>query len=485
MRSKLTLAVAATLLLGGCVTLGPDYHRPPAPLLAEDHWAFPPTLQTLVLDAAWWEAFGDPALDTLIVDALANNNDVLLAAARLAEAEALARRAGAERLPSLGVDASASKGDSVSGFGGLSGESDPTITTTRRALAATIDLELDLFGRLRRADEAAAAELAAQEETVRAVELAVSAAVARAYIDVIGLQLEHRLLMEAMERRGAFLELQQQRFAAGVIAGVDLDRAEAEYHAASAALPQSELAERLALQRLLVLLGRPPIDIVHQVTLGTGLPKLPEVPAGLPSELLERRPDLLAAERRLAAATARIGVAKAELFPRLSLTGDFGRESLELGSFVSASSGVWNASAQLLGSIFGFGRGKARVAAAEARAEQALITWRQSILDAFAEVEGALAERQLLEARRLGLEGQATALERVLAAEQQRYEAGDSSALELLDAERSLLSSRSAALAAERQTLLASVDLMVALGGGWASKSPASNTGAAIEPTDD
>lgn len=484
MRSKLTLAAAATLLSGGCVTLGPNYQRPPAPLPAEDHWTFPASHQTLVLEDAWWQVFGDPLLDTLVAEALTNNNDVRLAAARLAEAEALARRAAAERLPSLGVDASASKGESVSGFGGLSGESDPTLTTTRRALAATVDFELDLFGRLRRADEAAAAELAAQQETVRAVELAVSAAVARAYIDVLGLQLESRLLMEAMARRWDFLELQQQRFAAGMIAGVDLDRAEAEYHAATAALPQSELAERLARQRLLLLLGRPPIEVEH-VSVAATLPTLPAVPAGLPSELLERRPDLLAAERRLAAATARIGVAKAELFPRLSLTGDFGRESLELGNFVSASSTVWNASAQLLGSIFGFGRGKARVAAAEARTEQALIAWRQSILEAFGEVEGALVSRQLLDARRLALEGQASFLERVFAAEQQRYEAGDSSALELLDAERSLLAARSAALAAERQTLLASVDLMIALGGGWGSKSAAAETVASAESTDD
>lgn len=469
----------AALVLGGCVTLGPDYSRPsPTPAQAGaageeglvDSWH--ETSPTVTAPATtggerWWSAFGDPSLDLLVERALAGNLDLQIAAARLEEAHALAGRARAERMPSIGVDGAVSRDDSISGFGGLAGDDRATLRGERRALSATVDFEVDLLGRLRRSEEAARAELLASAANLRAVELGVVAEVARLWFERTSLAQERQLFEAGLARRREAVELLDQRFAAGVIAGADLDRANAELAATEATLPQIELAERRAEHRLAVLLGRAPVAAGIVPPEGP-LVAPPAIPAGLPSTLLDRRPDLIAAEQQLAAATARIGVAKAEIFPRLSLTGAYGRESLELGSFVSASSAVWNLGANLIGSIVGFGRGRARVEAAEARALQAVASWRLAVLEAFGEVEDALVARRTQGERAEALERRAAALERATRAEQLRYESGEGSYFESLDAERNLLAAQAEAIAARRAALIASVDLVQALGGGWA-----------------
>lgn len=459
------LLLVSVFALGGCVTLGPDYSRPEPPLDDTKAWREPSPAGNFP-DVRWWAAFADPELEALITRALTQNQDLALAAARLEEARALAGLRKAERLPEVGVRAGVSRDESVSGFGGLSGEQSSTLEGERRILSATIAWELDLFGRLRRGEEAARAELLASEAALRSVELAVSSEVARAWFERTSVAHELELFRSALEGRREAVELQRLRFEAGVVAGVDLDRAEAELAATTAALPQLELAARRVENRLATLLGSSPSALA--------LPPVPErlvepptVPAGLPSSLLDRRGDLLAAEQRLAAATARIGVTKAEILPRLSLTGAFGRESLELGNFVSASGTVWSFGADLVGSILGFGRGQARVAAAEARSLQALAIWRGAVLAALREVEDALVARRTQLERAAALEHRAIVLERAVAAERARYEAGETSYVELLEAERGELFARSEAMVARRAALVATVDLIQALGGGW------------------
>jgi multidrug efflux system outer membrane protein len=464
MRPLLILACAA-LPLAGCVTLGPDYQRPEPP--AASQWR-----QPLPADAAgsvdetlaedWWRAFDDPALDALIARAAAGSPRLALAAARVAEARAVAGRAAVEHLPEFGANARASKGQQLASFGVGDGKLD----TESRSLSATVSYELDLWGRLRRLDEAARAQLLSSEASARAVQLALVADLTRAWYSRAALLRERTLFEDNLTRRREALELQQLRFDAGVIAGVDYDRAAAELAATEAALPAIEQALARTENRLAVLLGEAPA--------GAEIPPAPEalieppaVPVGLPSSLLERRPDLIAAEGTMIAANARIGAAKAALFPSLALTGSFGYESVELGGVISASGTVWNIGADLLATLFDFGRRQRDVEASRARAEQAVYLWRGAILDAFSEVEDALVGVRTARQRETSLQRQAEALQQTLEAEQQRYEAGDSGYLEVLDAERFLLSARTNAINARRDALLATVDLVQALGGGW------------------
>lgn len=464
--SRSVLAALLAVTAGGCVALGPSYQRPAAPV--GERWDEAPaaapseTAAADQLSPEWWRLFADPALDSLVERALAGNQDLALASARVAEARALAGRARADRFPQLGVSGEASKGEQLASFGVGDGQLD----SERRGLSATLSYELDLFGRLRRLDEAARGELLASEAEARAVRLALVGDLARTWYQRTAAARELELLGSNLAARRSALDLQQQRLDAGVIAGVDFDRAEAELAATEAALPLAELALARAEHRLAVLLGTSPAA-AELPPPPDRLVDPPSVPVGLPATLLARRPDLLAAEQRLIAATARIGVAKAELFPTLSLTGAYGYESVELGGFVSTSGSVWNVGAQLLGSIFSFGRGKARVEAAEARAEQAVASWRGAVLAALAEVEDALVERRVAVARGSALARRVAALERTHEAEQLRYSAGESAYLEVLDAERAQLSAASEAIAAERDALLATIDLVLALGGAW------------------
>lgn len=471
MVGRTSLVLALALASGGCLTLGPNYERPTAP--TAEAWRDPASAVVApALGASWWLAFGDPQLDALVVLAHQGNQDLAVAAARVAEARALAGRARSERLPEIGVDAGASTGDQLASFG----VGDGTLDSERSHLSATFDFELDLWGRLRRSNEAAEADLLATVAAARAVRLALEADVVRTWFERAAAQHELELLASTVASRREAVGLQQQRFDAGLIAGVDFDLAAAELAAAEATQPLAAANLARAENRLAVLLGQAPQALALPAA-PAQLIAAPAVPVGLPSTLLERRPDLIAAEQQLAAATARIGVAKAEVLPRLSLTGSFGRETTELADFVSARGTVWNAGASLVGSILGFGRGKNRVAAAEARADQAVALWRSSILGAFAEVEDALVGRRLAVEREAALARRVASLERARTAQQSRYDGGEASFLEVLDAERALLGARSEVIGARRSALLATVDLAQALGGGWEP------TPAAAEPS--
>jgi multidrug efflux system outer membrane protein len=469
--------VISSLLLSGCLTVGPDYARPPLELPAGYST---PAAEGAVAER-WWELFGDPELDRLVEAALAANQDLAVAAARVEEARALAGLARADRLPRLDAAASGAR----SRLSEDTATVPPGFDLERDAFRATaaLSFELDFWGRLARAHEAARAELLASEEGRRNVRLGVVAGVAIAWFDLAAYDRQLDLARSTAESRRETVRLQRLRFDAGTISELDLSRAESELAAAESAVPQLDRLRRQTENRLGVLLGRFGGETPRPPAIAPA--KLPVAPAGLPSELLVRRPDVAAAEQALVAANARVGAARAALFPSITLTGYAGSESQELSDLLSSGTGIWNVAAGLLQPIFHGGRLRRGVEAAEARHRQALAAYTKAVQSAFAEVEDALVARRTGAEERAALSRQVAALGRARHLATLRYEAGEAAYLEVLDAERSLFLAELALAAAERGEAAAAVDLFKALGGGWQPASPASAPAAGGIAADD
>lgn len=466
MKAPRRLAVAAAALgLAGCATAGPDYARPELALPE----SFSAAAETAAVPDAWWTLFGDDELDRLVGEALAANQDLAAAAARVEEARALAGVARAERWPRLDAAASGSTTKLSAATLGLPEDVEVEFEAYRAEVG--LSFELDFWGRLRRSDEAARAELLASEEGERNVRLALVAEVAGAWFELGGLERQLALARRTVETRREFARLERLRFDAGTISELELSQAEAELAAAEAVVPQIERASRQTANRLAVLLGR-----YGGAVLAGGLPtagELPAVPVGLPSELLLRRPDVAAAEQALVAANARIGVARAALLPSIALTGSYGSQSSELGDLLSSGTTVWQAALGLLQPIFHGGQLRRQVAASEARQRLALATYAKATQTAFAEVEDALVARSTLAEERAALARRVEALGRARRLAGLRYDAGDASYFEVLDAERNLFRAELELVGAERAEAAAAVALFKALGGGWQAPEPA------------
>jgi multidrug efflux system outer membrane protein len=427
----------------------------------------------------WWTLFGDPALDGLVAEALAANQDLAAAAARVEEARALAGIARADQLPQVTGTVTGSRTRLSAETLNLPPEIDIPLEIDRFRAAANLSYELDFWGRLRRTTEAARAELLASEEGRRNVALGLVSEVAAAYFDLLALDQQLAITRGTLGSRGESVRLQRLRFDAGTISGLDLAQAEAELAATEANVPALERQVRQTEDRLAVLLGR----IGGTVGRGGALDGVapPAVPVGLPSQLLARRPDVLAAEQRLVAANARIGAARAAYFPAISLTGYAGSESAELSSLFASGTGVWQAALGLVEPIFNAGKTRRQVEAAQARERQALAGYTKAVQTAFAEVEDALVARSTGAAEREILSRQVDALVRAHRLAGVRYEAGESSYFEVLDAERTLFRAELELARARRAELAAAVNLFKALGGGWseeagAGSGPASST---------
>jgi outer membrane protein, multidrug efflux system len=461
-RLALALATPAALVLTACTALGPDYERPALPL-PESYSAAAPA--EAALPDRWWTLFGDPALDRLVTEALAANQDLAAAAARVEEARALAGIARADRFPEVTGTATGSRTRLSKETLNLPPEVVIPLEIDRYRAAVNVSYELDFWGRLRRLAEAARAELLASEEGRRNVELALVSEVAAAYFDLLAFDHQLGIVRDTLGSRGESVRLQRLRFEHGTISELDLAQAEAELAATEATVPALERAVRQTEDRLAVLLGRIGGTVERGGALSGVAP--PEVPVGLPSALLARRPDVVAAEQRLAAANARIGAARAAYFPSISLTGYAGSESAELSSLFASGTGVWQAALGLVEPIFNAGRTRRQVEAARARERQALAAYTKAVQSAFAEVEDALVARRTGAEERAVLARQVEALSRARRLAGLRYEAGESSYLEVLDAERSLFRAELELSRAQRDELEATVDLMKALGGGW------------------
>ncbi len=450
------------LFLGGCAS--PVTYERPAVELPESWKQSAPRFAE---DGRWWGIYEDALLEQLVEEAFSSNADLALALARVDEARGLLGEAESFLRPRVDAEGSASR-QQISTRGALTPPGAPREFSTYRG-ALNLSYEVDLFGRLRSSAEAARAELAASEAARDAVRLALAAEVAKSYFSLRSFEQQVLLTRETLKLREDALRLQRRRRQAGVIGDFELRQLEAEAAAARAQLPGLEQAREREEAALLVLLGRNPRE-VFQAELKTAEirqeePGAPVVPSGLPSELLLRRPDLVEAERRLAAANARVAVARAEMFPSIALTAALGSESAALSNLFSGGAGLWTVAAMVTQPIFSGGRTEARTAAAQARERAALAQYQQAVRVAFGEVRSALVTQSRARESYAAESERAAALEETLRLARLRYDSGIASQLEVIDAERGLLAARIARIEALRAHRAAVADLFRALGG--------------------
>jgi len=469
---KPLLLVVSTFMAASC-SMGPDYERPVVPV--------PETYQSTTIPGAsfanleWWELFDDQELVDLVEMALINNKELAIAMARIEEARAALGFVRADQLPNLDAGAGASRSNT------LPGATVPGSINESFVLAANLSFEVDLWGKLRRSTESARAELLATVEARNVVTITLIADVAGFYLLLLDLDDRVEIARRTEETRKDSLDIIQARFDRGTVPLIDVNQAQIELSDASAEIVALERQRGLAENSLSVLLGRNPGPIARSNMGVASTLSIPEVPVGLPSELLERRPDVRQASQQLAAQTARIGVAEALRFPSLSLTGSLGLASNDLSGFLSSENKVWGISADLLGPIFDAGRGKARVEAERARTEQLLNNYQLTVLRSFQEVEDALIQIHTFRLEAEAREAQVTAANSATRLSRARYDGGVTSYLEVLESERSLFRAELLASSTRREQVVAIVSLYKALGGGWATEEEIIEAGSFID----
>jgi multidrug efflux system outer membrane protein len=456
------ILLSSFALLTACAT--PPPAQPPK---VELPTAFKETAPRFTEDGRWWRIYQDAELDKLVEEAIAQNTDLVIAAARVDEARALVADARGAQMPVIDARAGAQRQDNsratATFFPGI-----PTRYSDYRA-TLNVSWEVDVFGRLRATASAARADLQASEAARDGVRLALAAQVAKSYFALRAFDEQLAMTRRNVSLREDALVLQRKRYDGGVISEYDLRQLEAETASVRAQLPPLERSRDQEEAALAVLLGRSPKLIFEA---GVGRTEIFDqslhaavLPAGMPSELLLRRPDLVEAERRLAAANARIEAARADMFPSIVLTGAAGRESAALSNLFSGPASLWLFAASVTQPIFAGGRLSARTDAARARERAALAQYQKSIQNAFSEVRTAIAgqsrSRESFEAE----SAREQALAQSLRLARLRYQNGISSQLDVIDAERGLLSARIARIEALRAQRAAIADLFRALGG--------------------
>jgi len=456
------------ILLGGCA-LGPDYERPEIDTPVT--YIQPVEEGESFANMPWWDLLQDPQLQELIRIALEENKDLGIAVARIEEFRAVLGVTRADQFPTVDLNAT----------GGRTSNSENTFpgnltdgTQDYYRLSADVFFEVDLFGRLRRATEAARAQLLATEEARRSITISLVANVASTYMLLRDLDAQLEIARRTEKLRGESLDIIQARFDKGIVSRLDLNQAQIELAIASAA---AAAAERLVSQTehsLSILLGRNPGRIVRGLALKEQVMP-PAIPTGLPSELLQRRPDVLESEAQLAAQTARIGVAEAARWPSLSLTGALGFESSELSDLTESGSDFWNVGANILAPIFNAGRNRSRAEAERARTEQALLSYQQTVQRAFREVEDALVAVRTYRDEHAARQRQVEAALNAAKLSRARYNGGVTSYLEVLITEQSQFSAELAETQTLRLYFNAIIELYKALGGGWVAEAEATN----------
>lgn len=464
-RARLAVGICLTLALGGCL-VGPDYVRPP--IDPPELWREPTETTSSLADLAWWQYFDDPVLVDLIRVALTDSRDARVAAARVQQARAQLVITNAARFPQVDNNASYSNQrlSAVTfppSFGPI-----PTRFLEGEILRTTLDLsfELDFWGRVRRASEAARADLLSTAEAQHTVLMTLVADVAINYFSLLQLDAEFEVARRTVRSRAETLRILRLRAAEGIGSELEVRRAEGELAAAGRVVPDIERQIRQTENAISVLLGRFPGPIPRGRTL-TASPVPLDVPAGLPSELLVRRPDIRQAEQDLIAANARIGQAKALYFPQIQLTGSFGVESRELALLFTGPARVWNFGPSITFPIFNAGRVAAGVHFAEAARDEALARYQQVIQSAFREVNDALIAHRKNREEVVQDERQVTAYREVARLTRLRYFAGVGTQFEVLDAERQLLDAEITTTRTIADQLITLVQLYKALGGGW------------------
>ena len=466
---KALLAALSALLLTGCA-VGPNYRRPAVP--TPDRFRTPAPVPAAdvssLADLKWWEVFKDEQLQELERTALSGNYDLRDAVARVDAARAILGVTRSNQFPN--VDAAADVSTIRVSRNGASALPKTLAPSQERTFgAATLGLlsfELDIWGRLRRATEASRANLLAAEENRKAVVTTLVSDVAAAYFNLRELDYQLEISRRTLDTRQASLELIKNRRTGGVATLLDLRQSEQLVYTAAATIPALQQQIEQTENRINLLLGNNPGEVKR----GRGLTEQelpPDVPAGLPSALLERRPDIRAAEQILIAANAEIGVAKAAYFPQISLTGFLGGQGTQLSSLFSAASGVWNFTPQIAQPIFTAGRLKSNVKFAEAQQQGALIQYQKAIQVAFAEVSDALIAHQRVRESRVQQELLVSALQDRTRLAYLRYRGGVDTLLNALDADRDLFQAELTLSEIRLNELVSIVQLYKALGGGW------------------
>ena len=470
---KFVLLSLFALALGGC-TVGPNYVRPAVD--TPPSWRMTDAEAKDVANAAWWGQFNDPVLDNLVRVALRENLDLQIAAARVDEFAGRYGFVRADLFPQVGANAAAGRQRFTEETGNTNAPgTDFTLGNYSATLGAT--WELDVWGRIRRATEAARADLVGSEEGRRAVILSLVGSVAGSYVNLRDLDRQLEISKETAKSRGESLALFKLRFEGGFTSEVEYVQVKSQYEEALATIPAVEKAVTRQENALGVLLGRNPGPIPRGKTIDQLA--LPSVPAGLPSDLLARRPDILRSEQNLIAANARIGVAKAAYYPAISLTGFLGSASADLSDLFTGPARVWGYSAPVSLPIFTAGKIAGDVKAAEAIQRQAVAGYRQAIQAAFREVDDSLVDQARTREQLAAQASQVQSLKKYVELAQLRFDNGYASYLEVLDAERSLFNVQLSYTQNQGVLFQAMINLYKAMGGGWVTEADKLTAGAA------
>jgi len=457
-RTRLSVVVVLPLL--AACALGPRYRRPAVPTPETTRGERGPGDAASLADSPWWAIFRDPALQVLVEEAIRGSHDLRAAAARVEQARNQIAIARADMFPQVSYQGEAVRERAfVPGGPG---------NVTFDSFLGTFNLawEIDVWGRIRRATESARADYLAAEAARRGVLLTLVSDVAQAYFELLELDRELEITHSTTITFQDTVNLFQRRYVGGIGTLLEVSRAMAALTQARAGIPELERQVVVKENQLSTLLGRPPSDIAHGA-LPEGESPAPETPVGLPSQLLERRPDIQQAEQALVAANADVGVAVANFFPRLGLTSLYGGQSSELENLVKSAGNVWAIGGSLAGPLFQGGRLLASYRASSAAWEEAVERYEQATLQAFAEVSNALVARQKLKGVHAERTETVKALQTSVALSLQRYNDGIASYFEVLEAEQQLFPAELDLARTQRDELVAVVTLYRALGGGW------------------
>ncbi len=472
--------LASTLILGCSATsepkgiwsklwkleVGPDYQRPTMAPADEFRSEVGPSEAQSLADLPWWQVFNDKALQQLIVQALANNYDLQLAAARVEQARAFVGVTASQFYPQAGYQAFAGREETFVPLGSPNGN----VTFNAFSAALNVAWELDVWGRIRRSTEAARASLFAQEDVRRGVMLTLVSDVAASYFRLLEFDRELAIAQESSKTYKQNLDLFSQRFQFGRDSKLPVARAQAAY---DSSLAQIALLQRAIAQQenaISVLLGSYPKAVERGAPLTAQV--APKTPVGMPSDLLRRRPDVLQAEQNMIGANAEIGVAVANFFPRIGLSALYGGQAEDIDKVFDSSFSIWNVFGGLTGPIFQGGRLLETYYGQQAFWDGAIAQYKQTVISSYREVSDSLIAQQTLVTEREAYQSQVQALRDAVDLSLLRYDVGRASYFEVLEAEQQLFPAEDAVAQTQRDELLAVVDLYKALGGGWQISDP-------------
>lgn len=464
---KPVFVVATALLVTGCQSIWPDYLRPKVEIPAQYVQVSAKSDEGQLVGNHWWTLYQDQTLNELMDKALQNNKDIKLAVARIEEADAVMREVGAFLLPQINLDAGAKRSRVTEAASNQQISSNPRDNYNVQ-LGTTF--ELDFWGKLRRSKESARSQALASRYAKDTVALSLTGLVATNYLVLRSLEAQIAVSSDNLKSRESSLALTKRRLEGGVASALDVHQAEVARANLNAQLAELNRLKSLSLHQLSVLTGDLNLSVTGLNAKGVdihALPIPPTPPAGLPSSLLEARPDIKQTEELMIAANANIGVAKAALYPTISLTASLGGESMQLSDILKSSARIWTGGLDLYLPIFDSGKLDAKVDQATAKQKQALANYEGAIQNAFREVNDALVNLRQYTERELALQQSQEAAKKALEVSENRYKSGYTAYLDVLDAQRVYNDAGLAYIQSRQARLIATVDLFKALGGGW------------------